>query len=286
MTVAQRGSYAGGGGTGAKTVTIPVAGTITYSVATVNDSSAEANGSIAVTLGAGAGYRVGSRSTATVAVMDDDTLLISVADATVKEAEGVELAFRVRLSQARTGTVTVKYATRDGTATAGEDYVAASGSLSFAAGETEQTVQVLVYNDSYDEGEREALDATSSSNGQKFEGELAYGMPAFGDRLTLTSALTPGALLRQRHLRACLGLGPRRSAGTGGCRGNSPWRVRGKKAAVLVLPQNTPWGCASPSSSERLLPPAGLYLASLYSLVLQDSSRQREITPSVYGSRP
>ncbi|MCY4174316.1 MAG: hypothetical protein OXF25_09720 [Cyanobacteria bacterium MAG CAR3_bin_5] len=187
--MAQRGSYAGGG-TGAKTVTIPVASTITYSVATVNDSSAEANGSIAVTLGAGAGYRVGSRSTATVAVMDDDTLLISVADATVKEAEGVELAFRVRLSQARTGTVTVKYATRDGTATAGEDYVAASGSLSFAAGETEQTVQVLVYNDSYDEGEREALDATSSSNGQKFEGELAYGMPAFGDRLTLTSALT------------------------------------------------------------------------------------------------
>ncbi|MCY4236192.1 MAG: hypothetical protein OXE74_07860 [Cyanobacteria bacterium MAG CAR2_bin_4] len=45
VTVAQRGSYAGGG-TGAKTVTSPVAGTTTYSVATVNDSSAEANGSM------------------------------------------------------------------------------------------------------------------------------------------------------------------------------------------------------------------------------------------------
>ena len=48
--------------------------------------------------------------------------------------------------------VTVDYATQDGTATAGEDYESVSGTLSFAAGETEHTVQVPTLDDALDEG--------------------------------------------------------------------------------------------------------------------------------------
>ena len=150
VLVTQSGDYAAADATGAKTVTIPVTGTISFTVATVNDNSAEANGSIAVTVSPGSGYRVVSGGSARVAVLDDDTLLISVADATVKEAEGAELAFRVWLNQARTTTVKVKYATRNGTATAGEDYVAAAGRLSFAPGETEKTITVAILDDSHD----------------------------------------------------------------------------------------------------------------------------------------
>ena len=51
------------------------------------------------------------------------------------------------LSAAYGQAVTVHYATADGTATAGSDYQAASGTLTFAAGQTSQTITVLVNGD-------------------------------------------------------------------------------------------------------------------------------------------
>ena len=79
---------------------------------------------------------------------------ISVADARVEEADGAQLAFAVTLDRARHATVTVDYETEDGTAKVDEnDYVATSGTLTFAAGETSKTVEVEVLDDAYDEGE-------------------------------------------------------------------------------------------------------------------------------------
>ena len=49
--------------------------------------------------------------------------------------------------------MTVAYATADGTAQAGADYTAASGTLTFQAGETSKTVSVPVLDDIHDEGE-------------------------------------------------------------------------------------------------------------------------------------
>ena len=77
---------------------------------------------------------------------------LSVADAQVQEGPGAELAFAVTLDRAASGTVTVGYMTANGTATAGEDYTAASGMLTFAAGETAKTVTVAVLDDAHDEG--------------------------------------------------------------------------------------------------------------------------------------
>jgi CSLREA domain-containing protein len=50
------------------------------------------------------------------------------------------------------GAVTVNYATRNGTATAGADYTAASGTLSFAEGETSKTFNVAIIDDAAVEG--------------------------------------------------------------------------------------------------------------------------------------
>ena len=90
---------------------------------------------------------------------------ISVSDATVQEAEGAVLEFSVTLSHLSSRTVTVSYATADGTAQAGSDYTAASGTLTFHAGQTSQTVQVTVLTDSDDEGQ-ETLTLTLSNPSQ------------------------------------------------------------------------------------------------------------------------
>ena len=90
---------------------------------------------------------------------------ISVSDANVQEAEGATLAFSVTLSHAYSRTVTVDYATQDGTATAGSDYTASNGSLTFNPDDTSQTVSVTVLTDSEDEG-KETLTLTISNPSQ------------------------------------------------------------------------------------------------------------------------
>ena len=61
-------------------------------------------------------------------------VLLSVADAEGDEGGDPAVAFKVRLSRAALGVVTVDYATADGTAVAGEDYTATSGTLTFRGG--------------------------------------------------------------------------------------------------------------------------------------------------------
>jgi len=55
--------------------------------------------------------------------------------------------FTVRLSKPSTHVVTVRYSTANGTATAGSDYTAASGTLTFTPGTTTQTIAVRILGD-------------------------------------------------------------------------------------------------------------------------------------------
>jgi hypothetical protein len=57
------------------------------------------------------------------------------------------VTFTVTLSAAAAGPVIVNYATADGTATAGTDYVASSGTLTFTAGQVTKTVAVTLNGD-------------------------------------------------------------------------------------------------------------------------------------------
>ena len=77
---------------------------------------------------------------------------LGVADASVTEAEGATLDFAVTMSRAASETVTVDWATSDGSAEAGSDYTADSGTLTFKAGETSKTVSVSVLDDAVNEG--------------------------------------------------------------------------------------------------------------------------------------
>jgi hypothetical protein len=74
---------------------------------------------------------------------------LSVDDVTIIEGNAGTAAtvFTITLSAAAASPVTVNYATADGTALAGTDYLAAAGTLTFAAGQTTKTVTVTVNGD-------------------------------------------------------------------------------------------------------------------------------------------
>ena len=77
---------------------------------------------------------------------------IRIAGAKAKEGKDESLDFAVTLNRAAAHEVSVDYATADETATAGSDYTATSGTLTFAAGETAKTVSVPLLDDAIDEG--------------------------------------------------------------------------------------------------------------------------------------
>ena len=107
-----------------------------------------------------------------------------------REGQDAGIDFAVTLNRASTVAVSVDYATADGTAKAGEDYEAVSGTLTFAAGETEKTVQVPILDDDIDEGNEKFEMRLSNESGAYLRGthKKATGTIRNTD-------LIPGALL-------------------------------------------------------------------------------------------
>ena len=101
--------------------------------------------------------------------------MLRVADAEATEGDDPEMVFRVTLGSPSSETVTVDYATADSTATAGEDYTATSGTLTFAPGEIEKTVRVTIIDDTApDSGETFTL-ALSNPSGVALSDAQATG---------------------------------------------------------------------------------------------------------------
>ena len=89
------------------------------------------------------------------------TLSIAAASVTEGNSGTAVLTYVVSLSAPSSLPVTVGYATANGSATAGSDYVAQSGMLTIAAGQTSGTVSILVKGDTAVEG-NETLKLTLS----------------------------------------------------------------------------------------------------------------------------
>ena len=90
-------------------------------------------------------------------IINDDTGAgvpqISISDTTITEGNSgtKNLTFTVRLSAASPQTVSVNYATANDTATAGSDYTAKSGTLTFNPGEVSKTITIAIKGDLLDE---------------------------------------------------------------------------------------------------------------------------------------
>ena len=135
---------------------------------------------VTVTLEAGAACRTpaavctsdGRALSNTISTTVRGPVTVSVADARAEEGTDETIDFAVSLSRAASGTVTVAWATADGTATAGEDYTRSGGTLSFAPGETAKTISVPVLDDAIDEGEETfTLRLTNASGAVIADGE-------------------------------------------------------------------------------------------------------------------
>ena len=125
---------------------------------------------------------------------------LSIADARTTEAADATLEFTVLLNRAASETVTVDYATADGTAQAGQDYTAAEGTLTFAAGETQKTVSVAVIDDAHDEGEETLTLTLSNASGARIADHTATGTIENEDPLQQAWLARFGRTVAQRVL--------------------------------------------------------------------------------------
>ncbi|MDB9492774.1 Calx-beta domain-containing protein [Dolichospermum circinale CS-534/05] len=96
-------------------------------------------------------------------------------------------SYTVTLSQASNQTVSVYYATANGTATAGLDYTATNGTLTFAPGATSQVINIPILNDFLNEAD-ETFTLTLSSPTNASLGAVTTATTTITD--TLTASLT------------------------------------------------------------------------------------------------
>ena len=100
---------------------------------------------------------------------------LSVADANADENTDTRLDFVVTLDRGSTLTVTVDYATSNGTATAGSDYTATSDTLTFVPGDIAKTVSVPILDDAHNEGSETLTLTLSNASGARIADGTATG---------------------------------------------------------------------------------------------------------------
>ncbi|WP_294771918.1 retention module-containing protein, partial [uncultured Rhodoferax sp.] len=127
------------------TVTVPAGvNSFTISIPTINDTAYEKDEFLIVNVG-------GASGTGTIVDNDSAPVFNMGSDFIVDEAAGT-ITFTVTKTGSTNLASTVSFTTVDGSATAGSDYTATSGTLTFAAGETSKTITVPITNDSVFEG--------------------------------------------------------------------------------------------------------------------------------------
>jgi hypothetical protein len=135
------------------------------SVRVIGDTSREPDETFFVNLSGATNAAISDGQGTCTILNDDGPPALSISDVIVIEGNSgaVNAVFTVTLSPASGQTVTVNFATADDTATlANNDYVAASGTLTFTPGERGKLVEVLVIGDNSQEPDETFLVRLSS----------------------------------------------------------------------------------------------------------------------------
>ena len=107
--------------------------------------------------------------------VEETTPTVSIAGGSGKEGDDDEIDFTVTLDEAASETVTVDYETSDGSAEAGDDYTAKSGTLSFSAGQTSKTISVEIEDDIENESDETFTVTLSNASGADLGTSSATG---------------------------------------------------------------------------------------------------------------
>ena len=126
---------------------------------------------------------------------------LSLNNVSVTEGQSGTATFTVTLTPTSPQPVTVAYTTANGTAAAGSDYVATSGTLTFAAGVSTQTIAVTVTGDTtFEPGETFVVNLSSATNatisGAQGVGTIVNDDTGPTPTLTVSAAtVNPGATI-------------------------------------------------------------------------------------------
>ncbi|WP_287742004.1 Calx-beta domain-containing protein [Microcystis sp. M169S2] len=128
--------------------------------------------------------------------------------------------YTVTLSQASNQTVSVNYATANGTATAGSDYTAIIGTLTFAPGVTSQVLNIPILNDSLNEAD-ETFTLTLSSPTNAALGTQTAATTTITDTLTAAVTTTLAANVENLTLTGAAAINGTGNAGNNVITGNT-----------------------------------------------------------------
>jgi len=116
----------------------------------INDNSlAEADETFSFVIDQAGGATLGLQRTIGITIQDNDRSNLDFTQPVVNESDGTATVTVTRGSTS--GAASLDYITVDGTAKAGSDYQATSGTLSFAAGQASKTISIALKNDTVGE---------------------------------------------------------------------------------------------------------------------------------------
>ena len=158
------------------TLTIPAGQmTRTITVPITDDAVDEPDEAFTVRLSAPSNATVADDEGTGTITDNDDPPTLRINDVTVAEASGATAVFTVTLSAVSGQTVTVAYATSNGTAVAGSDYTSISSTLTMSAGQMTGTVSVPILDDAVDEPDETFMVRLSAPSNATVENDEGTG---------------------------------------------------------------------------------------------------------------
>jgi hypothetical protein len=179
----------------------------TISIPIVGDTVSEADETFFLNIRDAVGATIGD-SQGVITITNNDTVpALAINDVAQNEGNSgtTNATFTVSLSAASGQTVSVNYATANGSATAGSDYTVTSGTLSFAAGETSKTIAVPVLGDTQNEGNETFVVDLSGVVNATLADNQGSGTINNDDAATLTLTVAPATISETDGASAAIG---------------------------------------------------------------------------------